>query len=478
MTTKVRFAPSPTGYLHVGGARTALFNWLFAKNTGGKFLLRIEDTDKERSTEEAIEAILASMSWLGLDWDEGPFYQTERLDIYQKEAQKLVEAGSAYECYCASVELEKRRQEALSSGGTPRYDRRCHDLSSKEASAYQARGLKPCIRFYSEDKGETIVEDLVRGRVVFENAELDDLIIMRPDGLPTYNFAAVVDDLDMGMTHVIRGEDHLPNTPRQIQIYKAMEAKPPSFAHLSMILGEDKAPLSKRHGAASVEVFRDQGYLSDALINFLALLGWAFDDKTTLFSREELKTHFGLDKVTKSPAVFDTAKLDWMNGQYIRDLSDAELAEKLLPFWQGAQLLPAEKINGEMREKLTFLASICRERLIKLSDIIGLTDFFFKDVDFDERAVNKVLKKDGAKESLEAVAAKLKSIDKWSHQVIDEELRALAEEREIKPGKLFQPIRVAISGRTVSPPLFESLEALGKETSLARIEKAKTLTVS
>ncbi len=477
MTTRVRFAPSPTGYLHVGGARTALYNWLFARNTGGKFILRIEDTDRARSTDEAIETIINSMSWLGLDWDEGPYRQTDRLDIYAARTQTLLDAGLAYKCYCSPEELAQRRQAAKDAGAAPRYGRGCRDLSPEEVVEHQAQGRKPSIRFLSDDTGQTVVKDLIRGRVVFDNSELDDLIIVRPDGLPTYNFAAVVDDIDMRLTHVIRGEDHLPNTPRQIQIYKALGSPPPIFAHLSMILGEDKSPLSKRHGATSVEAFRDDGYLAEAFINFLALLGWAYDDKTTIFSRDDLKSKFGLEKVTKSSAVFDTDKLDWMNGHYIRDLSDSELTDKLIPFWRQAGLLPETKPDHENLKKLETLASICRERLIKLSDIIGLTDFFFKDVEYDERSVNKVLKKEGVLEMVEAVAARLSTIDDWTHSTLDTELRALADELEKKPGKVFQPIRVAISGRTVSPPLFESLEVLGKKTSLERIEKAKKLIV-
>ncbi len=475
MTTRVRFAPSPTGYLHVGGARTALYNWLFARNTGGKLILRIEDTDTARSTEEAVETIINSMSWLGLDWDEGPYRQTDRLDIYSARAQTLLDAGLAYRCYCSPEELAEHRKAAKSAGAAPRYGRGCRDLSPEKAAEYKAQGRKPSIRFLSDDNGSTVVKDLIRGRVVFDNTELDDLIIVRPDGLPTYNFAAVVDDIDMRLTHVIRGEDHLPNTPRQIQIYKALGSPPPIFAHLSLILGPDKAPLSKRHGATSVEAFRDDGYLADAFINFLALLGWSYDDKTTIFSREDLKSKFSLDKVTKSSAVFDTDKLDWMNGQYIRDLSDDDLAKKLIPFWQEAGLMPATEPDSETLKKVETIASICKERLTKLSDIIGLTDFFFKDVEYDERSVNKVIKKEGVPEIIEAVVARMSEIDDWTHSTLDTELRALADELEKKPGKVFQPIRVAISGRTVSPPLFESLEVLGKKTSLERIEQAKSL---
>lgn len=475
MTIRVRFAPSPTGYLHVGGARTALYNWLFARHEGGKLILRIEDTDRARSTEDAIRAIIDSMTWLGLDCDEGPYRQMNRLDLYAAKAKALVETGRAYHCYCGPEELEDRRRAAMAAGGSPRYDRRCRALTPAEEADYIAGGRRPTIRFISRDEGETIVDDLIRGRVVFDNAELDDLIIVRPDGIPTYNFAAVVDDIEMGMTHVVRGEDHLPNTPRQIQIYEALGAKPPTFAHLSMILGEDKAPLSKRHGATSIEAFRDAGYLPETMVNFLALLGWAWDDKTTLFSIADLKDKFSLEKVTKSPAVFDTAKLDWMNGHYIRELSVAELTERLIPFWRGAGLLSDGDVPAEELRRLEAMAVACRERLVKLGEIVALTDFFFKDVDYDPAAVEKILKKEGAAAVLEAVEGKVALIDDWTHDSLDVKLRALADELGQKPGKVFQPIRVAVSGRTVSPPLFESLEILGKATTLARLKAARAL---
>ena len=474
MTVRVRFAPSPTGYLHVGGARTALYNWLFARHEGGKFVLRIEDTDRARSTEDAIRAIIDSMRWLGLDHDEGPFRQMDRLDTYTAKAAALVDAGRAYRCYCSPEELEERRKAALAASGSPRYDRRCRRLTPETEADMRAEGRRPAIRFSSNDEGETIVDDLIRGCVIFDNSELDDLIIVRPDGIPTYNYTVVVDDIDMGITHVIRGEDHLPNTPRQMQIYEALGAKTPIFAHLSMILGADKAPLSKRHGATSIEAFRDAGYLPEAMLNFFALLGWSWDDKTTLFSRSELQEKFSLEKVTRSPAVFDTAKLDWMNGQYIRQLSVDELTERLLPFWRAAGLL-ADGDDGGERDRLKAIAAVCQERLVKLVEIVELTDFFFKNVEYDPAAVDKVLQKEGAAAALEAAAAKLALIDDWTHGVLDTALRALAEELGVKLGKLLQPIRVAISGRTVSPPLFESLEILGKETSLARIKKAREL---
>ncbi|MDP3013940.1 MAG: glutamate--tRNA ligase, partial [Candidatus Subteraquimicrobiales bacterium] len=327
-----RFAPSPTGFLHVGGARTALYNWLFARNKKGDFVLRIEDTDRSRSTEEAIEEIVNSMRWLDLSWDEGPYRQTEHLDLYTKEANRLLESNKAYLCYCTPDELRKRRELALKEKRAPRYDGRCRSLKPKEKRNLEESGRKPAIRFDCPKTGETIVNDLIRGRVEFKNEVLDDFIILRADGFPTYNFAVVVDDYSMKITHVIRGEDHLPNTPKQILLYQALEYEIPAFAHLPMILGSDKKPLSKRHGATSVEEFRKIGYLSQAMINYLALLGWSYDEKTTLLSVDELVERFSIERVSKNPAIWDPVKLEWMNGHYIRQMSIDELTDSVLPY--------------------------------------------------------------------------------------------------------------------------------------------------
>jgi glutamyl-tRNA synthetase len=475
MTIRVRFAPSPTGYLHVGGARTALYNWLFARHNRGSLVLRIEDTDRARSTEEAIKGILASLEWLGLNCDEGPDRQMDRLEMYAARAGALLASDQAYYCYCTAEELQERRQAALARNEAPRYDRHCRRLTDAERAAYREAGRQPTIRFASSDEGTTVIDDLVRGRVEFDNAQLDDLIIMRPDGIPTYNFAAVVDDADMKITHVVRGEDHLPNTPRQVQIYKALNETVPAFAHLSMILGADKAPLSKRHGAVAVEAFSDEGYLPEALVNFLALLGWAWDDETTIFSASDLIAKFSLEKVNKSPAVFDRDKLDWMNGYYIRHLSVDDLVARLAPFWRRAGLLPEGDIEPALAQKLKEIATICQERLVKLADIVALTDFFFREVEYDPAAVDKVLGKEGAATALTAAKDKLAGIGDWDRGLIEAELRSLAEERQEKPGKLFQPIRVAVSGRSVSPPLFETLEILGREAVLERLAGAASL---
>ncbi len=475
MSVRVRFAPSPTGYLHVGGARTALYNWLFARHLGGEFVLRIEDTDRKRSTEDAIHGIIESMNWLGLDWDESLSRQTDRLDTYVSIANSLMESGQAYHCYCSPEELRERRSVAKRKGEAPGYDRRCRDLSVEQEAAFLAEDRLPAIRFRANLEGETVVEDLVRGRVVFNNAELDDLIILRPDAVPTYNFAVVVDDHDMGITHVVRGEDHLSNTPLQIQIYRALGVEPPVFAHLSMILGADKAPLSKRHGATSVEAFRDEGYLPEAMVNFLALLGWAWDDHTTIFSIDDLIEKFSLKKVSKSPAVFDMDKLDWMNGHYIRELTVEELTYRLIPVWRQAGLLLSDEVDLRDMPRLRSITAICRERLVKLNDIIELTDFFFRPVKYDPKAFEKALRKEGVDTVLRSAAANLGEIGEWATPTIEAALRELADELGEKPRKVFQPIRVAVSGRLVSPPLFESLEILGREESLARLRMAEEI---
>ncbi|HEY3374304.1 MAG TPA: glutamate--tRNA ligase [Candidatus Aquicultor sp.] len=488
---RVRFAPSPTGYLHIGGARTALFNWLYARHNNGVFVLRIEDTDRERSTEEAIHAIIASMDWLGLTWDEGPFRQMDRLDRYREEAERLLAMGKAYKCYCTPEELEERRKAALERKEAPRYDRTCCTLTEAEQQAFEVQGRKPVIRFYSPNEGTTIINDLVKGAVSFENINLDDFIMIRTDGIPTYNFAVVVDDHDMNISHVIRGDDHLSNTPRQILVYQALGYEVPEFGHLPMILGSDKTRLSKRHGATAVESYRDDGYLPYALINYLALLGWGFGDQT-IFSEDELIQKFSLEGVGKSPAVFDPAKLDWLNGVYIRELSVDELAEKLKVFLKNAGIIPQAPVSEEEDYALKGdrgldlgryndawyrrLAEIVRERMVKLSEIVGLADFFFRKVEYQPEAVEKVLKKEGVpdilRKSLEVLAD---TSFEFSSEEIEKHLRGFAEETGMKARFVLQPIRVAVTGRTISPPLFETIELLGRETTLERLSEAISL---
>lgn len=464
---RVRFAPSPTGYLHIGGARTALFNWLYARHHGGVFILRIEDTDLERSTEEAIHAIINSMQWLGLDWDEGPFRQMDRLERYHEEANRLLSSGGAYKCYCTPEELEERRKAAIERKEAPKYDRRCLTLTDQERLTCEAEGRKPVIRFNCPDEGITVINDHIKGEVVFENANLDDFIMLRADGIPTYNFAVVVDDHDIDITHVIRGDDHLSNTPRQVLVYQALGYDVPEFAHLPMILGPDRTRLSKRHGATAVEAYRDEGYLPQALVNYLSLLGWGYGDQT-IFSIEELIQKFGLEGVGKSAAVFDPAKLEWMNGTYIRELPVDDLANLLKPFLKNAGFA-LEMYNDAWYKRLT---EITQERLVKFSDIIELSDFFFHRVEYKPEAVQKVLKKDGVPEILQKTIEVLsESFDFYSHE-IEAKLRGLVEKLGLKPKLVFQPIRVAISGRTISPPLFETIELLGQEATLERLGEA------
>lgn len=472
---RVRFAPSPTGYLHVGGARTALYNWLFARHHQGTFILRIEDTDQVRSTQESLGGILDSLHWLGLDWDEGPevggelgpYFQMQRLHFYRAAAERLLDEKKAYLCYCTPEELKERRKAALARGQTPGYDRRCRDLSPRERATLEAQARKPALRFAMPLEGETVVHDLVRGDVHFANQQLDDLIIMRADGFPTYNFAVVVDDILMQMTHVIRADEHLTNTPRQIRIYEALGHTPPQFAHVSMILGLDHTKLSKRHGATSVSDYRDAGYLPEAMVNFLALLGWAYDDKRELFTREELIDYFGLEKVNPAPSIFSEEKLDWMNGVYIRQLEPDDLAERLLPFLRKAGL--KADIDTVRR-----LVPLIQERMKVLSDGIELVDFFLKEeIAYDPQLL--IGKKMTAQESytaLKVTRERLENLSLFDEESLENALRNLADELCLTAGQLFSIIRIAVTGKKVAPPLFGTLAVLGKERALSRIDLA------
>ncbi len=477
-SVRVRFAPSPTGHLHVGGARTALFNWLFARNQGGVFVLRIEDTDKIRSTEESTGGILSSLHWLGLDWDEGPgvggeyepYFQMQRIPFYQAAMEQLLTTGKAYHCYCTQEELKSRRQAAMAEGRPPGYDRRCRHLSSGERAALEAEGKKSVVRFAMPMEGETVVHDLIRGDVHFANDQLDDLVIVKADGTPTYNFAVVVDDMLMRISHVIRAEDHLANTPRQIRIYEALGYALPQFAHVSMILGEDGTRLSKRHGATAVAEYRESGYLPEAMFNFLALLGWAYDDKTELMSRDEIIERFTLEKVTPSPAIFSKDKLDWMNGVYIRGLAGDDLARRLLPFLASAGL---EADQDTVRR----LVPLIQERVKLLSDAVELVDFFFTDeIVYEPQLL--VGKKMGSSDSLDALRRALQVLEEvpsFDESALEDVLRALVDELGVKAGQLFGIIRVAVTGKTVAPPLFGTLSILGRERTLARLHTAEDL---
>lgn len=463
MTVRVRFAPSPTGFLHIGGVRTALFNWLFARHNKGKFILRIEDTDRSRSTEESINAIIEGMKWLGLDWDEGPFRQTDRLDIYKQHAEKLLKDGKAYYCYCTPEELEQRRKEALSKSAVPKYDGRCRNLKEPIADR------KPAIRFKTPKEGQIIVNDLIKDRVVFDNIQLDDLIIMRSDGIPTYNFTVVVDDAEMKITHVIRGDDHLNNTPRQVNIYNALGYPIPKFGHLPMILGSDKTRLSKRHGATSIMAYKDMGYLPEAMINYLVRLGWSFKDQE-IFSLEELIEKFSLESVGKAAAVFNPEKLLWLNSHYINVGDPIMLAKLLMPF-----LINEGIVKSEADVDIAYLAKAVtslKERNRTLVELANSARYFLTDdIKCDEKAVQKFLTPEN-KLLLKELTERLKKVEPFNHVEIEKAFNELKDEKGLKLGQIAQPVRVAITGSTVSPGIFEVIEIIGKERTIKRVEKA------
>ena len=472
---RVRFAPSPTGHLHIGGARTALFNYLFARHNNGKFILRIEDTDRTRSTEEYIEAIIEGMKWLRLEWDEGPFRQTDRFDVYRDYVEKLIKEEKAYYCYCTPEELEKRRQEALAQSKSPKYDGRCRNKERGQGVEGSLLGESPeatrgqgAIRFKMPQEGQTIVDDLMRGKVLFDNDQLDDLIIMRSDGTPTYNFTVVVDDVDMKITHVIRGDDHLNNTPKQLHIYKALGYEIPQFAHLPMILGSDKARLSKRHGATSVMAYKEMGYLPDALVNYLVRLGWSCGDQE-VFTREELIKHFSFENVGKSSAVFNPEKLLWLNSQYIIKSNPEELAELVMPFLENAGIIQ----NGQDmdRQWLSKAIKTLQERAKTLLELAASLRYYIaEDVQYDEKAKTKFLNEKSLP-YLQELKGAIESID-FSHSELEKVFKSIVEKHGIKLGALAQPVRVAMTGGTESPGIFEVLEVLGKEKTLKRLDKA------
>jgi glutamyl-tRNA synthetase len=477
-TVRTRFAPSPTGYLHVGTARTALYCYLYARRHDGAFVLRIEDTDAERNVAASAQAIVDGLRWLGLDWDEGydkggpngPYVQTERLDRYRAATNALVAQGDAYPCYCTPEELEQRRKAAEARGLPPGYDGRCRGLSTEQVRAFEAEGRRPAVRFRLPDEGETVVEDLIRGTVRFDNASLSDFVIMRANGIPTYHFSAVFDDVDMAISHVIRGEDLFPSTPLHVHVFRALgRPTPPAFAHLPLIVGPDRRKLSKRRDQVSVEGFRNAGYLPEAMVNYLALLGWSLDDHTELFTLAELERVFSLERVSRNPAAFDTKKLDALNGHYVRRLEPADFARRALPFVQAAGFPDADP------QLLARAAPLVVERITRLDEAPGMVGFLLSDpVELDQAAAAKVLT-DEARGFLVDAAKRLEAVEPWTAAAIEETLRGLQQERELKPKSAFQPVRLAITGRLVSPPLFESMELLGKARSLARLERAAGL---
>jgi glutamyl-tRNA synthetase len=462
MTVKTRFAPSPTGYLHIGGARTALFSWLYAKKHQGKFVLRIEDTDRERSTQEAVDVILEGMKWLGLEHDEGPYYQTERMDRYKEVIQQLLDNGHAYRCYCSKEELEAMREQQMARKEKPRYDRRCREIETAPAEKID---VEPVIRFKTSLDGEIIINDHVKGQIVIKNEELDDLIIARGDGTPTYNLVVVIDDLDMGMTHIIRGDDHLNNTPRQINILKALGAPIPEYAHLPMILDEKGAKLSKRHGAANLLNYRDEGYLPEALLNYLVRLGWSHGDQE-IFSVKEMIELFDLDDINKSASSINPEKLLWLNQHYIKESDPEHVAGHLA--WH----MDKQGINTDNGPALSAIVKALSERSKTLVEMAQSSRYFFEDfADFDEKAAKKNLKA-AALEPLQIMLQRFTDSTEWNGEALHQVVLDVAEELELKLGKVAQPLRVAVTGAGMSPSIDITLELIGRTRCLDRIKQA------
>ena len=460
MNVRTRFAPSPTGLLHVGGARTALFCWLFARRRGGAFVLRIEDTDRERSTQASMDAILDGLRWLGLDADEGPFFQTDRLPLYREHVERLLHNGKAYRCYCSREELDAMRAAQRARGEKPRYDGRCRRRTGPPPA-----GVDPVVRFRNPTEGQVVFEDLVRGPAAFDNRELDDLVIARSDGMPTYNFGAVVDDLDMGITHVIRGDDHVMNTPRQLNLVAALGAPPPRYAHVPMILGPDGQRLSKRHGAVGVTRFRDDGYLPEALLNHLVRLGWSHGDRE-IFSREEMIELFDVADVNRAPASFDYDKLGWLNQHYVRQADPERLGALLAGQFERMGI----DMSGGAAPSL--LARVQRERARTLAEMAEKSRFAFEEyVEFDERAVKKHLRP-AALEPLEATRARLHALADWEPAALHAAVAECAEALSLNLGKVAQPLRVALTGAAASPAIELTLQMVGRDAALSRIDRA------
>ncbi|KRT55793.1 glutamate--tRNA ligase [endosymbiont of Ridgeia piscesae] len=458
MTIRTRFAPSPTGYLHVGGARTALFSWLYARKHGGKFVLRIEDTDLERSTAESVNAILEGMTWLGLEYDEGPFYQTHRFERYNEVIGELMDKGLAYRCNCSKERLEQLRETAMKNKQKPRYDGHCRH---REVSADEPH----VIRFRNPLEGTVVVDDMIRGRVAFNNSELDDLIIRRTDGSPTYNLTVVVDDMDMEITHVIRGDDHLNNTPRQINILRALGKGSPKYGHVPMILGDDGARLSKRHGAVSVMQYREDGFLPEALLNYLVRLGWSHGDQE-IFSIDEMIELFEIDAVNKAASSFNTEKLLWLNQHYIKE-DDPKRVAHLLSYHMG--VLDIDPTEGP---DLVEVVEAQRERAKTLVEMAEISAFCYRDFDaYDEKAAKKHLRP-AAQEPLERMREALQALEEWSEAALHEQVENVSEALEVKMGKVAQPLRVALVGRAASPGIDVTLKLVGKEATLRRIDWA------
>jgi glutamyl-tRNA synthetase len=468
---RVRFAPSPTGYPHLGNIRTALFNWVFARHNNGVFILRIEDTDVARLVGGATDVILESLRWLGLDWDEGPYFQSQRLELYREVSDRLLEQGLAYKCYCSTERLGSMRQEQMRRKQPPGYDRHCRNLTQEQGAEMETKGIIPVIRFKTPLEGQTSFNDLLRGQIIFENTTLDDFILLKSDGHPTYHLANIVDDHLMEISHVLRADEWLSSTPRHVLLYQALGWQPPQFAHLPMILGSDRSKLSKRHGATAITEYQEQGYLPEAMFNFLVLLGWALDDKTELLTREDIIKNFSLERISRTAAVFNKDKLDWMNGVYLRGLSLEEFARRAIPFLERG--LPTE-INrpldiGYVRQ----LMPLVQERARTLAEVPQLSEFFFVEaLEYDVGLLLGKINKAEAIKSLQASVAGIDSLKDWNEASLEAVFRPVAEELKLKTGVFFGLLRVAVTGRTAAPPLFQTMEVLGKEQCLKRLRAA------
>ncbi len=479
-SVRVRYAPSPTGYPHVGNIRTALFNWLFARHYGGSFIVRIEDTDVTRKVKGTVQAILDGLCWLGLDWDEGPevggkyapYFQSQRLEIYREAAERLISQGDAYYCYCSPQRLAAMRAEQVRRKEPPGYDRHCRDLSREERNKKEAEGITPVVRFKTSLSGQTGFNDLIRGEVVFENNTIDDFVLLKSDGYPTYHLASVVDDHLMEISHVLRAEEWLSSTPRHRLLYQALGFEPPQFAHLPMLLGTDRAKLSKRHGAVAITEYREQGYLPETMVNFLALLGWSLDDRTEILSRQELIDNFSLERVSRTAAIFNRDKLNWMNGVYIRSLTTDEFFEAVQPYLMMDRAAGETLISSE--EYVRNILPLIQERARTLVEVTELAQFFFVDeLDYDSSLlIGKNMSQKSATEALRVPQQRLGQLDSFDTESLEAILRPLAVELGLKTGQLFGTLRVAITGRTAAPPLFQTMAVLGKERCLKRIKAA------
>ncbi len=480
---RTRFAPSPTGALHVGGAHTALFAWLFARHEGGKFILRIEDTDEVRSTTESLQAIYDGLNWIGIDWDEGPdvggpygpYIQSERLETYQGYIDQLIENGHAYRCYCTPEELEERREIMRRRGLPPRYDGHCRDLSDEQQAGYEEEGREWCVRLRTPETGTTVIDDIVRGEVSFDNALMGDFVIQKTSGYPTYHMAVVVDDCLMKISHVIRAEEHLPNTPGHVQLMDALGFERPLYAHLPLIMGTDHTKLSKRHGAVNLMDYADKGFLPEAMRNFLVLLGWSPGAEEEILDLDQTIERFTLEAVSKSPGVFDIEKATWLNGEYLKRIDAAILVEELLPMLAERGLVEAEP-SAERHAWLVQVVDLMKERTRLLSDFVDWGSYYFTDeFPYDNRARKKWLGREDVPDRLDALAVKVEALASWDVDSIEQAVRDLAGELEVGAAKVIHPCRAAVTGQTIGPSLFHLLELLPQETVAARLRKAAEL---